>query len=413
MNRIMNIIEAILDYVEGPDGVTIVLDSLSKLDIDVNWIRIIKVCFILVLSMAIAIALFLLNDSLFGYIMKRRTKRHKLTITNNGNTSSVFLLRAVDIPSNLAFRFSVNGNPMVKVTYSAKKDIQPEDSSVDYEKTAPALPDAEDSAQSHVLIPDLNDPMGKTKKDANIAKEAVGTVTKTINDIGRKAGFFASIASNITTLLPVKLPGLQAAQNSLKDFQQEATQTTAAITTKTNTVESLGNQLGQLPMADKLSGSAKSMKEEASKAAGQMINNAYSVNAAGTASGFAGAETLGSKNFIYDENVWLHNADNDEKESGLINYYQSKVLEPSESMKVDIEIANFSENTSAVSHIYKIEILQFPQSNLHLTAPSHYVNGIVIFKKVTRFDRIFPFVLVTGLVILSVQLISLLSKIVF
>ena len=131
MNRIMNIIEAILDYVEGPDGVTIVLDSLSKLDIDVNWIRIIKVCFILVLSMVIAIALFLLNDSLFGYIMKRRTKRHKLTITNNGNTSSVFLLRAVDIPSNLAFRFSANGNPMLKVTYSAKKDIQPEDSSVD------------------------------------------------------------------------------------------------------------------------------------------------------------------------------------------------------------------------------------------------------------------------------------------
>ena len=112
----------------------------------------------------------------------------------------------------------------------------------------------------------------------------------------------------------MKLPGLQAAQNSLKDFQQEATQTTAAITTKTNTVESLGNQLGQLPMADKLSGNAKSMKEEASKAAGQMINNAYSVNAAGTASGFAGAETLGSKNFIYDENVWLHNADNDEKQ---------------------------------------------------------------------------------------------------
>ena len=80
---------------------------------------------------------------------------------------------------------------------------------------------------------------------------------------------------------------------------------------------------------------------------------------------------------------------------------------------MDIEIANFSENTSAVSHLYKIEILQFPQSNLHLTAPSHYVNGIVIFKKVTRFDRIFPFVLVTGLEILSVQLISLLSKIVF
>ncbi|MBQ6343605.1 MAG: hypothetical protein IJI41_10815 [Anaerolineaceae bacterium] len=413
MNRIMNIIEAILDYVEGPDGVTIVLDSLSKLDIDVNWIRIIKVCFILVLSMVIAIALFLLNDSLFGYIMKRRTKRHKLTITNNGNTSSVFLLRAVDIPSNLAFRFSANGNPMLKVTYSAKKDIQPEDSSVDYEKTAPALPDAEDSEQSHVLIPDLNDPMGKTKKDANVAKEAVGTVTKTINNIGRKAGFFASIASNITTLLPVKLPGLQAAQNSLKDFQQEATQTTAAITTKTNTVESLGNQLGQLPMADKLSGAAKSMGQEAAQAAGQMANNAYSVNTAGTTSGFAGAETLTSKNFIYDENVWLHNADNDEKESGLINYYQSKVLEPSESMKVDIEIANFSENTSAVSHLYKIEILQFPQSNLHLTAPSHYVNGIVIFKKVTRFDRIFPFVLVTGLVILSVQLISLLSKIVF
>lgn len=413
MNNIIDAITDILEYTEGPDVIAVIFDALSKLNTNVDWMHIVKVCFILLLSLGIAVALFLLNDSLFEYILKRRTKKHKLTITNNGNTSSIFLLRAVDAPSQLAFRFSANGNPMVKVTYSVKKDAQPNEAPVENPAPVSAQTATEDETQGQVLVPDLNDPMGKAKKETANARDAVDKVTKSINDVGKKAGFFASIASNITTLLPIKLPGLQNAQNTLKNFQQEATQTTASITTKTNTVESLGNQLGQLPMADKLSGAAKSMGQEAAQAAGQMVNNAYSVNTAGTTSGFAGAETLTSKNFIYDENVWLHNADSDEEKSGLINYYQSKVLEPSESMKVDIEIANFSGNTSAVSHIYKIEILQFPQSNLHLTAPSRYVNGIVIFNKVTRFDRVLPFVLVTGLVILSLQLISILSNIIF
>ena len=82
-------------------------------------------------------------------------------------------------------------------------------------------------------------------------------------------------------------------------------------------------------------------------------------------------------------------------------------------MKIDVEIMHLSESAAAVSHLYKIEVLQIPQTRLPLTAPNHYVNGIVIYEKVAQIERILPQMIVVGLVILSLQIVAAISNLVF
>ena len=82
-------------------------------------------------------------------------------------------------------------------------------------------------------------------------------------------------------------------------------------------------------------------------------------------------------------------------------------------MKIDLEIMNLSDSPSAVSHLYKIEVRQILLSGMHLSAPTRFVSGIVIFSKVSHLDRILPSFLVIGLLVFSIQLISFLSYLIF
>ena len=84
------------------------------------------------------------------------------------------------------------------------------------------------------------------------------------------------------------------------------------------------------------------------------------------------------------------NIGKEDDNGGALNFAQSRVLEPGDSLKIDIEIMNLSESTAPISQLYKIEVIQVPQTRLHLSSVSRYLNGIVIFEKVSQFSRIFP-----------------------
>jgi hypothetical protein len=129
--------------------------------------------------------------------------------------------------------------------------------------------------------------------------------------------------------------------------------------------------------------------------------------------GNSGTGSLRDKNFVYDEEVWNKNIGKVDELGGSLNFFQSKILNPGESMKIDVEIMNLSESAAAVSHLYKIEVLQIPQTRVPLTAPNHYVNGIVIYEKVAQIERILPQMIVVGLVILSLQIVAAISNLVF
>ena len=82
-------------------------------------------------------------------------------------------------------------------------------------------------------------------------------------------------------------------------------------------------------------------------------------------------------------------------------------------MKIDVEIMNLSDSTASVSHLYKIEVVQIPQTRLPLTAPNRYVNGIVIFEKVSQIERLMPQMFILGMVIISIQIIAGISYLLF
>lgn len=417
MDRIVEFLSMMLSFFQNSDFVGELFNSISRISVPIEWTRVLKVCFILVIALLMAGSLFFVNDWIFERYSNRRIKRHKLTITNHGNTSSIFLLRAVELPKSLAIRFRVNGMPLIRVTYASKEETAKKPAP-EKDVTVIDVAPSKDEDKEHMksLIPDLNDPMElKKKKDALPKPEdAVGVVTKNINDVGKKAGFFASILSNIASLLPVRSSGLQEAQASLKGLQQDATQLTSAIGTKVNTFDSLGDQLGKLSGADKLTAAAKSVTPmvksgipSAMQAAGGM-----NINESGSMLQVQD-ESLHIKNFIYDEEVWNRNIGKVDELGDSLNFFQSKILAPGESMKVDVELMNLSDSPAAVSHLYKIEVLQIPQSRLTLTVPNRYVNGVVIYEKMSRIERLMPQILILGLVIISIQIIAGISYLIF
>ena len=418
MDKIVEIINTIVGFIEGKDFTIEMLDSISEVTVPINWSKVLRVNVVLLLALFLAGLLFIVTDSVTDRLINRRIKQHKLTITNNGNTASLFLLRTVDLPKSLAIRFRTGGMPLIRVTYEPKKTVTEvpavvEVSAVD---NVAQRPDPDDHIQT--LIPDLSDPMQK-KKDSVTPQDAVNSVTKSINDVGKKAGFFASILSNISTLLPNKVSGLQEAQASLKSIQQKTTEVTSSIGTKVNTVDSLGSQLGQLAGADKVASAAKSVAPMANQkmsavmqAAGGFDSNQFDSNEPLDIDQ-PREDYINDKNFVYDEEVWNRNIGKVDELGGSLNFFQSKILKPGESMKIDVEIMNLSESSAAVSHLYKIEVLQIPQTKMQFRVPSHYVNGIVIYEKLSQFERILPQLVVFGLVIVSIQIIAGVSYLLF
>lgn len=383
----------------------------------INWGQVYKISFILFLSLSMTSILFVINDYIFDYFIKRRMKTHHLRITNNGNTSSVFLLRTVEMPASLGIRFRIEDNPMIWVTYVPKKD-KDEETAVE-ESHSVSESAAVQAEPENSLIPDLNDPMGaskKKKKPATVA-ETIAPVTKKVYDVGKQAGFFASILSNVSSLLPKNLKGISDVQSSLKGFQDQTNQVNVAINTKVSAMDNLTQQVSKLPMADKINNMQTpfSMPDEKqlSKLAADRIgfNQTNSVNE--DSEEVDREDMLQNSQFNYEEEVWLKNIGKVDEKGGALIYAQSKVLDPGESMFIDIEIINLSESSAAVSHLYKIEVLQIPQSRLHLTAPSRFINGIVIFEKASMFKRILPQTITIGLMIVFLQIIATVTYLLF
>ena len=384
------------------------IDEAARRLQDIDWETMGKVCSVMVVSMLLVSLLVLINDRMYEASMNRRMKVHHLTIRNDGNSASVYLLHTVDLPKTLAIRFRIDGNPMIWVSFDPGRNQEPEQQEA-VQTAAVSLPEKKDSNQKSgsALVPNLNDPL-----------KPVQTVTKTASEVGKKAGFFASILSTISVLLPSMPSEMKDAQSALKGVQQDSNSLVGQINTKTNAVNTLGDQLGKLPGADKVGGMVQSSGADAAQMAkSAVMNDPQQASLAGGAVKDAenpddGNLVLG-KNFVYDEEIWRKNIGKEDDNGGALNFAQSRVLEPGESLKIDIEIMNLSESTAPISQLYKIEVIQVPQTRLHLSSVSRFLNGIVIFEKVSQFSRIFPSVLGFLMILAAVQIIAAFTYIVF
>ena len=74
---------------------------------------------------------------------------------------------------------------------------------------------------------------------------------------------------------------------------------------------------------------------------------------------------------------------------------------------------NISNSSAPISLMYKIEVLQIPQTNLQLAAPKEYVNGIVIYPKISVWSRIIPYAVIIALITISIQLLAGYSHLIF
>ena len=385
------------------------IDEAARRLRQIDWETMGKVCSVMVISMLLVSLLVLINDRMYESSMKRRMKVHHLTIRNDGNSASVYLLHTVDLPKTLAIRFRIDGNPMIWVSYDPGRNQEPERQEA-VQPAAVSSPEKKDSKpqkSGSSLVPDLNDPL-----------KPVQTVTKTASEVGKKAGFFASILSTISVLLPSMPSELKDAQSALKGVQQDSNSLVGQINTKTNAVNTLGDQLGKLPGADQVGGMVQSSGIDPAQMAKSAVagdpQQASPDNGDGRdpVNSVNGNLALG-RNFVYDEEIWRKNIGKEDENGGALNYAQSRVLEPGESMKIDIEIMNLSESTAPISQMYKIEVIQVPQTRLHLSSVSRYLNGIVIFEKVSQFSRIFPSVLGFLMILAAVQIIAAFTYIVF
>ena len=384
------------------------IDELARRLRAVDWETMAKVGSVLIVSMLLVSLLVLINDRMQEASVKRRMKVHHLTIRNDGNSASVYLLHTVDLPKTLAIRFRIDGNPMIWVSFDKGRNQEPEQQETVKTAAVPASEIKESGQKSGSgLVPNLNDPL-----------KPVQTVSKTASEVGKKAGFFASILSTLSVLLPFMPSELKDAQSTLKGVQQDSNALVGQINTKTNAVNTLGDQLGKLPGADMVGGMVQSSGiDPAQMAASTVTGDPQQASRAGenmkdSENSGNGNLTLG-QNFVYDEEIWRKNIGKEDENGGALNYAQSRVLEPGESMKIDIEIMNLSESTAPISQMYKIEVIQVPQTRLHLSSVSRVLNGIVMFEKVSEISRIFPSVVAFLLIIAAVQIIAAFTYIIF
>lgn len=401
-------IDALITFIMNQPMFVSFIDEMHIRIRSVDWATMIKVVSVMFVTMVMICLLIVLNEKLYDKVMKGRVKTHHLTIRNNGNSDSVYLLHTVDLPKTLAVRFRIDGNPMIWVSLDtgkaqeSEKDAAKAQNAGMAESGAKSVQTESNNNQNPVseLVPDLKDPL-----------KPIQAVTKAAADVGKKAGFFASIFSTLSVLLPKTPAFVKDAQSSLKGIQQDTNSLVGQINTKTNAVSTLGDQMSKLPGADKVSGMTKSAGvETAEMAKSAMAGGPQPVADPDEQSREAGNAIEGKlnigQNFVYDEELWMKNIGREDEKGGALNYAQSKVLAPGESMKIDIEIMNLSESTSAISQLYKIEVVQVPQISMHLSSVRRMLNGIVVFDKVSEVSRVLPAAISFIMIIAAVQLVA-------
>ena len=426
-NRLITYIRFIVNLIQSNEDFNVVnhlIISFNEFMTTVNWEQLLRLTFLMVMAMSVTVLLDVLSEKIIDRFQQRRIRRHHMTITNNGNFSSLFLLRSIDNPKTMGMRFYSGDDPMIWVTYAPQLNKQQEQETAS--ETKPQIVDegkAKMSDNPPDLVPDLSDPLGEKKKqDAVTLNTAAKTVTTEINKVGRHAGFFASIFSSIATLLPVKNPMVQDAQKALKGIQEDATQMAAQLNTRVNAVNTLGDQIGKIPQMGQTTQLTQGMMNDAMneiKNAPLNLSNIPNAdvpaekNEFGTAVAKKNYGNYLSADFSYDEETWLRNIGKVDENDGALIFAQTGIIKPGESLKIDVELMNLSENKQKVSHMYKIEVRQIMMSDLNISAPERYINGIVIFERISIMERVGPGLIVAGLAILAIHLIILLSVILF
>ncbi len=368
----------------------------------IDWGRIARIGFFNMFSIVMIVSLFLANERIFNFFMRRRVKKHRMTLRNRGNVPSIFLFRTVDLPKQLAVRYRIGQSLMIMVTQKPKEVPQAKQAPEE-KAAAEAVPVSSGNADDPGgLIPDLNKPLEKKQTVGETAEKAV----KAVGQTGKKFGLLAGILGSISNLLPGRSKALNEAQSALKGVQQDANNLVGTVNQKTGNINTLVNQVGSLA-PDSLKQQASGLKDEA--VAG-LKQGTLSFSDSGDEEY---RQSFGLHDFSYDEEEWSKNIGKTDESNGSLVYAQSKVLNPGESMTVDIEIMNLSESNVPITYMYRIEVLQMPQTRLPLAAPRQYINGIVVFPRISRLSRVLPVGIVIILVIIAIQLIAGLSYLLF
>ncbi len=363
----------------------------------VNWGVVIRAFFILIVGVILAVWLLSWCDNYMSRLARNRIKRHKLSIVNVGNLPSVYLLRSVSLPDNIAIRFRSNGQPMIWITRLDQDDIAAREKAEKKEAAEDALPEpaaeaAANQSSSSKLIPDLNNPM----KNLKAAEQNVKTKA-------RKASRISTFLSNVTSLFNVKNSVINKAASTLKDAAQTTTQTLTGMDSNLAKASNLMNQAGGF-IPDK---AAEQVKQGAADAL-QKGSDAPS-----EADEPALTEFSMAKNFTYDEAVWRKNMTRRDKFGGSMIYAQSELINPGETLDVEVEILNMDESGAPVTLGYGIEITQIPRSKTTFTAPRQTVDGVVTFPKLPLWKMILPTALTVLMVAGSIQIIAALCLALF
>ena len=382
------------------DGFRRVNNLLSQID----WIQIMKIVIFIALASGLTIVLLVANDKIFAYYNDKRIKRHHLTIRNNGNVPSIFLFRTIDLPKQLAVRFRVGDMPMIWVSRKDTTVQQPAE--IKAEEPVQASVSRGNSSETS-LVPDLRDPFADA---AGTVGKAASGAKKAVTDVGKKAGFIAGIISSFMNLFGIKSDTLSDAQGSLKNVQQQSNETIQTVNTKMGTADTLTNQVKSIVPENSFPDAVKSAAPGV-QTSGSVSGAAETEEAARNSLDLS--QSAAARDFVFDEDVWRSNIGKVDEQGGDLNYAMSKTLEPGESLKIDVDIMNIADSSDPVSLMYKIEVLQIPQTKLQLAAPKEFVNGIVIYPKISLWSRIIPGAVIVALIIISLQLLAGYSHLVF
>ncbi len=363
----------------------------------VNWGVVIRAFFILIVGVILAVWLLSWCDNYMSRLARNRIKRHKLSIVNVGNLPSVYLLRSVSLPDNIAIRFRSNGQPMIWITRLDQDDIAAREKAEKKEAAEDALPEpaaeaAANQSSSSKLIPDLNNPM----KNLKAAEQNVKTKA-------RKASRVSTFLSNVTSLFNVKNSVINKAASTLKDAAQTTTQTLTGMDSNLAKASSLMNQAGGF-IPDKAAEQVKQGAADALQKGSEAPSEADEP---------ALTEFSMAKNFTYDEAVWRKNMTRRDKFGGSMIYAQSELINPGETLDVEVEILNMDESGAPVTLGYGIEITQIPRSKTTFTAPRQTVDGVVTFPKLPLWKMILPTALTVLMVAGSIQIIAALCLALF
>ena len=354
----------------------------------IRWDALIRLLSCALLGLGLILFVLYLNDKVFEHYWNRRRKIHHLTIRNLGNTPSIFLLRVVSLPRQLTIRFTVGGSPMIITTQKKKETSAPEKQQSREPEPASAENGKRTSNNSGELIPDLSDPWKQMDNTKEAVQKTAGTAKKTAMEAAKTSGLMASILGTISTLLPFGNKAMKTGQEALKGFQQDTNQAVTLVSNKVNNVDTLKKQTGKL--ASKVPDMAKIKADELFTAEDDLDEEESAKHNIGQL-----------RDFIYDEDAWRKSIDKKDESGRELNYAQSRILEPGDSMKIDVEIRNRSGNLSPVSLLYKIEIWQVPQTNLNLAAPRQTVSGVVAYPAISPFEQFIPAVAVIIATILA------------